>query len=83
MFEGIRRLAKLIYKYWMKIAHFIGEVNTKIILTLLYFVVFGLFSIVARLMGRDLLDKRLDAKPSYWSNKEKLQQDLARCAHQF
>ena len=67
----------------MKIAHFIGEVNTRIILSFLYFVIFGLFAIAARLIGLDLLDKRLDAKPSYWSNKEKQPQDLAGCVHQF
>ncbi len=42
LLEQIKHLAKQFYRYWMKFAHFIGEVNTRIILSLLYFIIFGL-----------------------------------------
>jgi uncharacterized membrane protein YraQ (UPF0718 family) len=58
---------KPFYKQWMKVAHAIGTVITTLILTVLYYCVFGIAGIMLRLLRKDLLDRRLDPKAStYW-----------------
>ena len=63
------KLAALIpfYHRWMRLAHFIGDIITTVILSLLYYFVFGIVGIVLRLLRKDLLDRAIDHKtPSYW-----------------
>ena len=59
------------YKYWMKVAHFIGDVISTVVLSLLFYGVFTPMGIVLRLMGKDYLDRKLDAtSKSYWTKRE-------------
>lgn len=51
---------KSIWEGWKRVAKVIGKVQTCILLFLLYFFVVGPISIVIRLCGKDLLDKRID-----------------------
>ena len=61
------KILEVIYERWMGVAHFIGAVVTTIILTVLFYGVFGVVGIVLRLMGKDLLDQKIEAKKkSYW-----------------
>jgi len=58
---------KTIYKYWMKGAHFIGNVITGIILSILFYFIFTPVGIIARMLRKDLLDKKLQPeRDSYW-----------------
>ena len=58
---------KTFYKYWMKVAHFIGNVITGIILSILFYFVFTPVGIVIRILRKDLLDKKLQPEQdSYW-----------------
>ncbi len=59
-----------IYLVWLKIAHFIGWVNTQIILTLLYYLVFTPMGVVMRLFGRDPLQRKLKSAGTYWESLE-------------
>jgi hypothetical protein len=45
------------YKIWMFIGHCLGWVNTRIILTALFYIVFTPVSIVMRLMKRDTMNR--------------------------
>lgn len=66
-------LLKPLYKQWMKGAHFIGSVITGAILSVLFYVVFGIAGIILRLIKKDLLDKRIDKSvDSYWINREQV-----------
>jgi hypothetical protein len=73
IWAGIKAFSK-------KIAH----VQAIIILTLFYFLVIGLFSVIIRLLGRDLLNKKWkDNKTSYWTEKEKTEINLEIARRQF
>jgi hypothetical protein len=62
----------------------VAYVQAIIILTLFYFLVVGPFSIVLRLFGKDLLNKKWkDKKVSYWIRKEKVEINLENARRQF
>ncbi|MFQ6120615.1 MAG: SxtJ family membrane protein [Methanosarcinales archaeon] len=61
---------KKLYAYWMKFAYIIGYVNTRILLSIMYYTVFTAFGLIARLLGFDLLDTKRKNLKSYWNKKE-------------
>ena len=64
-------LLKKIYDRWMKVAHVIGNTVTGIILSVLFYILFGTIGIILRLMGKDFLDQKIDkTKTTYWVKKE-------------
>ncbi len=70
-------------KAWMQMAAVLGHVNTRIILGVLYFVVFAPFGLVLRLF-RDPLDRSLDDdRPSNWIRRTPEPVDRARYQQQF
>lgn len=59
---------KKVYTAWMKVAGVIGHTITTVVLTLLFYVVFGIAGVVLRLMGKDLLDQKIEPnRASYWN----------------
>ena len=60
-------LLKKIYTRWMKVAHVIGNIVTTVLLSILFYLLFGAIGIVLRLFGKDLLDQEMDKdRKSYW-----------------
>ena len=53
-----------VYRLWMKIGHVLGWINTRIILGLVFFVIFAPVAIVLKILGKDALKQRLDASAS-------------------
>lgn len=53
---------RLVYRPWMRFAHVLGLVNTRLILGLIFFVVFTPLALLFRLSGRDPLDRRIHAR---------------------
>ena len=53
---------KPFYHLWMKFGFVMGWLNTRIILGIVFYLVFMPFGLVIRLLGKDLLMKKLDAK---------------------
>jgi len=65
------------YKIWMKFGEFIGGIMSKVMMTLLYFGIFTPISLFFKLIGKDLLNKRLDrSKSSYWIERETQPQSM-------
>ena len=62
----VPRLAKLFHRGWMRFAFALGYVNSRIILTIIYFLVFVPYGLVSRLFGRDPLQLRGKDSESYW-----------------
>jgi len=63
---------KTLYKYWMKGAHFIGNIITGIILSFLFYFVFTSFAIVIKILRKDLLDEKLQPeRDSYWIKRKR------------
>ncbi|MEA3455891.1 MAG: SxtJ family membrane protein [Campylobacterota bacterium] len=69
------------YHLWTKIGGFIGGIISKVILFILYFGVFTPVSFVLKLLGKDLLDKKIDkSQKSYWIERETQPESMK---HQF
>jgi len=67
----------VIYKPWMVIGHFIGAINTKIILTIIFFLVFTPVALLFKVLGKDPMNRQLRDKSlhSYWKESEKQSKD--------
>ena len=60
-----------IYKIWMLLAFFIGGIVSRVILTVLFYVVLTPTGLVLRLFGKDVLDQKFDKRQeSYWVKKD-------------
>ena len=77
------RLLGPVEHWWMRGARVLGEVNTRIILTLLFYLVVFPVGWVLRWF-RDPLDRTLDdGRPSFWVKRETGPVDRARYEQQF
>lgn len=54
------RILSPVYRVWMKFGHFMGRVNSAIILSVVFFLIFTPVALFMRLIGRDVLHRRLD-----------------------
>jgi len=69
---------------WLEIAGHFGEVQTLVLLGIVYFFVIGPSAVVARLAGRDFLAKRKLREPgSAWQEADTVAGDLERAKHPF
>lgn len=60
-----------VYNRWMRVARFVGEIMTTLILAVLYYTVFSFVGIVRRVLRKDWLDIQIDSKAaSYWTKRE-------------
>ena len=75
----MKRFALNAYKVWKAAAHKIGKFQTLLIMTVLFFVIVPVFSLV-RL--KDPLRKRLGGD-SYWESKKNEEQTLERYRRPF
>lgn len=65
------KLLKPVYIIWMKFAFILGWINTRIILIILFYLIFTPIGLVMRLFGADLLDRKMDKRNTYWHKREK------------
>jgi hypothetical protein len=49
-----------VHAAWMKIGHGLGWINSRIILGLMFFTVFLFFSMIMKLLGKDLMSRKFD-----------------------
>lgn len=63
----MRSVLNKAYNAWMAFAHVLGWINGRIILTVLYIVVFGPYAII-RMLGRLIVPR--PAPATYWVTKE-------------
>ena len=64
-------LLKPIHKVWMTLAVLLGWLMTKVILSVLFYLVVTPIGLLARLFGKDFLDLRFDTNAdSYWIEKK-------------
>lgn len=48
----------LVYKYWMRVGDVLGWINTRIILGIVYILVFSPLGFLMRILGKDTLQKK-------------------------
>ena len=60
-----------VYRIWMFIAYFIGGIVSRIILTILFYLVITPTGLILKLFGKDVLDKKFEKnRESYWVKKD-------------
>lgn len=66
-------LLKPIYIVWMKLAFVLAWINTRLILLIVFYLVFTPMGLAMKLFRVDLLDRKIDKRQqSYWKKKEKI-----------
>lgn len=59
------------YNVWIKIGEFMGNIISKVIIVILFYGIFTPIALILKLLGKDLLGKKLDQKStSYWIKRE-------------
>ncbi|MDD4899090.1 MAG: SxtJ family membrane protein [Candidatus Omnitrophica bacterium] len=62
---------KPVYIAWMKLAFILGWINTRLILILLFYLVFFPVSLILRISGKDPLELKIEEnKDTYWKKRE-------------
>ena len=73
-----------LYHIWMKFAAGLGWVNTRILLSIFFFIVITPMALLMRLFGRDALQKKFSQKrDSYWVKRQKKEITPQRYERQF
>lgn len=73
-----------LYIGWMSFAYALAWVNTRILLGLFFYLILTPIGLVLRLLGKDLLDERIDgAAKSYWVKRERVAFDRSRYERLF
>ena len=69
---GFRRFApkSKAYARWTAFFQGIGSVWTAVILSVVYVGSVGVIGLIMRALGKDPLDRKLDAEPSFWRDHE-------------
>jgi hypothetical protein len=66
--------ARAFHTAWMRFAVLLGHVNSRVLLTLVYYLVVTPYGIVTRLVGRDPLRRRAAKGESYWVERKTTRQ---------
>ncbi len=75
---------KPVEKVWMGAAKRMGWVMTRVILSILFFLVFTPMGLVAKLFGKQFLDLKIEKrKKSYWNYRRKKKFDRSDYENQF
>ena len=78
------RLLSGVYILWMKFGDVVGRFNAKVILSLMYMVVFTLVRALLFVLRKKLLQKKFDSSlDSYWSDHGPMENDPKRYEKQF
>ncbi len=83
MMDLIRNAGRILYKWWMAFARLLGTINTAVLLTVVYLIVVGTMSLVARLFRKDPMTHRPDTSGSFWKDKDKIAHTVDQARRQF
>ena len=73
-----------VYWIWMKLAHLLGWVNTRLLLGIIFFVIITPMAIVMKVFGRDALNRKIDKNVnSYWIPRPPIASIKEHCERQF
>jgi Saxitoxin biosynthesis operon protein SxtJ len=76
LFAGllIPSAARAFHKAWMRFASALGHLNSRVLLSLMYYLVMTPYGFVMRLAGRDALRRRAKRQESYWIRRKATRQ---------
>lgn len=68
---AVPQILKYFYIIWVKFGNVVGKINSFIIIGVLFFIIFTPFGVIMRLLGKDLLSKKIDkSSSSYWVTRD-------------
>ena len=70
----VRAAARAFHNAWMRFASALGFVNSRVLLTLMYYLLLTPYGFVMRLAGRDPLRRRGKSGESYWIGRKTTRQ---------
>ena len=76
-------LAKRFHILWMQVSTGIGFVNSRILLSLIFYGIFTPYGLAMRLFGRDPLKRRSAPRDSYWIPRQNTRQSKERFERLF
>lgn len=77
-------ILKPVYIFWMRLAFMLSWINTRLILIIIFYLIFSPLGFIIKLCGKDLLERKIDrSKSSYWIKKEKLVLGMLHYEKQF
>lgn len=79
----MKKALKLVWAGWKKVAAIIGRTQTRILLTLFYFMVAGPAWVFMKLFGKDPLNRRTLDNATFWTDHEPANDELAQARRQF
>ena len=78
------KVLRPVYVAWMKFALILGWVNSRILLSLIFFLLFTPIGLIMRLFGRDALNRRMSGESdSYWVKREPITSAKEHAERQF
>ena len=81
---AIPSVLRPVYVLWMKFAFLLAWINTRLILGIFFYCVLTPLGLLLRIMGKDLLEKRIDRNAkSYWIVREQRVPDRKRLERLF
>lgn len=75
--------ARAFHNSWMRFASALGHLNSRVLLSLMYYLVFTPYGLVMRLAGRDPLRRRGGGGESYWIRRKATRQTRERFERLF
>lgn len=81
--QSVASLRRRLYRRWMAFARVLGKINAAVLLTIVYIVVIGPVALIFRIIGKDLLDRTSENRPSYWYDREDEEHSVERRSRQF
>ena len=73
-----------VYWLWMKLAHLLGWVNSRLLLGIIFFVIITPMAVVMKVFGRDALNRKIDKDvDSYWIPRPPIASIKEHCERQF
>jgi len=75
--------ARAFHTAWMRFAEALGYINSRVLLTLMYYVAVTPYGLVSRLAGRDPLRRRGPGGESYWVERKRTRQERERFERLF
>jgi len=80
----VPKLLTPVYWIWMKLAHLLGWVNTRLLLGIIFFVIITPMAVVMKVFGRDALNRKIDKDvDSYWIPRPPIASIKEHCERQF
>ena len=67
-------LARAFHTFWMRVATLLGWVNSRVLLSLMFYGVLAPYNLVGRLIRRDPLRRRAAPSESYWIKRKQTRQ---------